>query len=84
MQRKYDVLLQDGETAEQVRDMLENRFGVTAAISPQQWNCAPTLVVDGSIKQLMQVTQWHNAPRAPRPDLQGTPPVAKGEKRTQP
>jgi len=81
MQRKYDVLLQDNETPEQVRDMIEERFGVVAVVSPIQFNCAHTMVVEGTAEQHRRIVQWHNAPHAPRPDLRGKPPVAKGQKR---
>lgn len=81
MQKKYDVLLADDETPEQVRGMIEKRFGVVARASDVQFNCAHTMVVEGTDDQHRRITHWHNASHAPRPDLTGKPPVAKGQQR---
>lgn len=78
MQRKYDVVLRPDETPEQVRDMLEEKFGVVAAISPEQFNSAHTLIVEGTIKQLAAVTDWYNSPPTDPETLEmrqlGSPP----------
>lgn len=83
METKYfDVLLADDEQPADLVRLLHDRFGVAVQVSDDQYNGALTIKVQGSPDQLRRVKHWHNAPRGPRPDLQGKPPVAKGEKRT--
>ena len=82
MQKKYDINLLPDESPDDVVMMLEGRFGVTASYNEEQWNSAATIVVEGTAKQHRMIAQWHNAPHTPRPDLQGRPPVGKGENRS--
>jgi hypothetical protein len=82
MQIEMDVLLHDGESPDDVIEMLEKRFGITASYDDEMWNSATTLFVEGTDEQVARVRRWHNASHAPRPDLAGKPSVGKGEKRS--
>lgn len=61
MQRKFDVMICNGQTPEQLRDMVEQQFGVVAAVSGVAGRPPCRLVVDGTEAQLREVERWHTA-----------------------
>lgn len=79
---ELDVVLLGEEQPHDVAHLLADRFGVDAHVNPVQYNSATTLLIMGSHDQLRRVKHWYAAKRTPRPDLQGVPPVGKGERRT--
>lgn len=79
--KQYDVNLTDDEMPLALISMLNRRFGIEAVVSSVRHNSALTIEVQGTEDQHRRVMQWHNAPHTSRPDLQGKPPVAKGQRR---
>lgn len=79
--KEMDVLLQDGETPEELVAHLNKRLGAHISISPTQHNSALTLLVTGTQAQVAAAFAWRAAADQPREDLRGKPPVAKGQKR---
>lgn len=79
-----DVVLNDGETPDDIVALLNKRFDVRAELDSTSSGAGghPTFVITGSAQALKRVRRWWNHVPWSRPDLQGKPPVAKGASRT--
>lgn len=80
--RELDVVLLDGETVEQLLDLLNERLQASVTIAPTSTPAGPTFLVTGTEAQVRAAFAWRATTGTTRDDLHGRPPVPTGARRT--
>lgn len=80
--RELDVVLFEGETVEQLLDLLNERLQASVTVAPTSTPAGPTFLVTGTEAQVRAAFAWRATAGVTRDDLRGVPPVGRGERRT--